>query len=94
MIDATNHVADLIEEIQPIPDDLYTPKIEGADDEVRQMSYNRARTFYSESMNAQVLDENGKAKPILMGCYGIGVSRVVAAIIEQHHDENGIGRVS
>ncbi|KMK77247.1 proline--tRNA ligase [Alkalihalobacillus pseudalcaliphilus] len=47
-------------------------------------------TFYSESMNAQVLDENGKAKPILMGCYGIGVSRVVAAIIEQHHDENGI----
>ncbi|KGA98216.1 prolyl-tRNA synthetase [Alkalihalobacillus alcalophilus ATCC 27647 = CGMCC 1.3604] len=47
-------------------------------------------TFYSESMGASVLDENGKSKPILMGCYGIGVSRTVAAIIEQHHDENGI----
>ncbi|WP_413381541.1 proline--tRNA ligase [Alkalihalobacillus sp. 1P02AB] len=47
-------------------------------------------TFYSESMGANVLDENGKSKPILMGCYGIGVSRTVAAIIEQHHDENGI----
>ncbi|KMK77248.1 PolC-type DNA polymerase III [Alkalihalobacillus pseudalcaliphilus] len=50
VIDATNHVADLIEEIQPIPDDLYTPKIEGADDEVRQMSYNRARSIYGEDL--------------------------------------------
>ncbi|KYG35025.1 proline--tRNA ligase [Alkalihalobacillus trypoxylicola] len=47
-------------------------------------------TFYSENMGATVLDENGKSKPIMMGCYGIGVSRTVAAIIEQHHDEKGI----
>jgi len=47
-------------------------------------------TKYSESMNARVLDENGKEKPMIMGCYGIGVSRVVAAAIEQNHDANGI----
>jgi prolyl-tRNA synthetase len=45
---------------------------------------------YSEAMNANVLDENGKAVVMTMGCYGIGVSRVVAAAIEQHHDEHGI----
>ena len=38
-------------------------------------------------MNANFLDENGKAKPFVMGCYGIGVSRLVAAVIEQNHDE-------
>lgn len=47
-------------------------------------------TKYSEAMNAKVLDENGKEKPMIMGCYGIGVSRVVAAAIEQNHDDNGI----
>ncbi|MCP3663944.1 MAG: proline--tRNA ligase [Gammaproteobacteria bacterium] len=47
-------------------------------------------TKYSESMNANVLDENGKAQVMAMGCYGIGVSRVVAAAIEQHHDDRGI----
>lgn len=45
---------------------------------------------YSRSMNATVLNEEGKAIPIKMGCYGIGVSRIVAAAIEQNHDENGI----
>lgn len=47
-------------------------------------------TKYSESMKATVLDENGRALPMIMGCYGIGVSRVVAAAIEQGHDANGI----
>lgn len=47
-------------------------------------------TRYSECMNAKVLDANGRQQPMLMGCYGIGVSRVLSAIIEQHHDENGI----
>ena len=46
-------------------------------------------TKYSEAMNANFLDENGKAKPFVMGCYGIGVSRLVAAVIEQNHDEKG-----
>ncbi|MEP1469623.1 MAG: proline--tRNA ligase [Halieaceae bacterium] len=45
---------------------------------------------YSEAMNATVLNENGKSIPMIMGCYGIGVSRVVAAAIEQNHDDKGI----
>ena len=47
-------------------------------------------TKYSEAMNAVVLDENGKNVPMSMGCYGIGVTRIVAAAIEQNHDERGI----
>jgi len=47
-------------------------------------------TKYSEAMNATVLNENGKEQAISMGCYGIGVSRIVAAAIEQNHDDNGI----
>ncbi|MBL3520532.1 proline--tRNA ligase [Arcobacter lanthieri] len=46
-------------------------------------------TKYSSAMNANFLDENGKAKPFIMGCYGVGVSRLVAAVIEQNHDEKG-----
>jgi prolyl-tRNA synthetase len=45
---------------------------------------------YSEAMNATVLDEQGKSVVMFMGCYGIGVTRVVAAAIEQNHDERGI----
>lgn len=45
---------------------------------------------YSRAMNAVVLDQDGKERVMLMGCYGIGVSRIVAAAIEQNHDENGI----
>ncbi len=45
---------------------------------------------YAEAMRATVLDENGKAKTMFMGCYGIGVSRIVAAAIEQNFDDNGI----
>jgi len=47
-------------------------------------------TKYTESMKAHVLDENGKSVPMIMGCYGIGVNRIVAAAIEARHDENGI----
>jgi prolyl-tRNA synthetase len=46
-------------------------------------------TTYSEALKAEFLDENGKSKPFIMGTYGMGVSRLVAAVIEQHHDENG-----
>ena len=45
---------------------------------------------YSKAMDANILDENGKKKALIMGCYGFGVSRVVAASIEQSHDEKGI----
>ena len=47
-------------------------------------------TKYSESMKAYYKDENQKEKPIVMGCYGIGVSRTLAAVVEQHHDKDGI----
>ena len=47
-------------------------------------------TKYSAAMGATYLDENQKAQPMIMGCYGIGVSRVLAAAIEQSHDDNGI----
>ncbi|BAO45287.1 proline--tRNA ligase [Thiolapillus brandeum] len=47
-------------------------------------------TKYSQALGATVLDENGKAVTMTMGCYGIGVSRVVGAAIEQHHDDKGI----
>jgi prolyl-tRNA synthetase len=47
-------------------------------------------TKYSEAMEARVLDENGKSVTVTMGCYGIGVSRIVAAAIEQNHDDSGI----
>ncbi|MGX2952860.1 proline--tRNA ligase [Shewanella sp. JL219SE-S6] len=47
-------------------------------------------TNYSAAMNATVLDENGKSQILLMGCYGVGVSRIVAAAIEQNHDDRGI----
>ncbi len=47
-------------------------------------------TKYSQAMNCQVMGENGKPVTLIMGCYGIGVSRVVAAAIEQNYDERGI----
>jgi prolyl-tRNA synthetase len=47
-------------------------------------------TAYSESMQAYFQDSDGNERPLVMGCYGIGISRVVAATIEQNHDQNGI----
>ena len=47
-------------------------------------------TKYSESMGLYFADENNKLKPVLMGCYGIGVARIMAAVVEQNHDEDGI----
>lgn len=47
-------------------------------------------TKYSEAMNATFMDENGKEKPFIMGCYGIGVTRSLAAVVEQRNDESGI----
>ncbi len=47
-------------------------------------------TKYSEALKAEVLDENGKSQTLTMGCYGIGITRTVAAVIEQNHDDRGI----
>ena len=46
-------------------------------------------TTYSKALKAEFLDENGKAQPFIMGTYGMGISRLVASVIEQHHDDNG-----
>lgn len=45
---------------------------------------------YSRAMGATFMDEDGEEKPFIMGCYGVGISRTLAAIVEQHHDEHGI----
>ena len=47
-------------------------------------------THYSEPLGARFLDEGGEERPIVMGCYGIGPGRIMAAAVEQDHDENGI----
>jgi len=47
-------------------------------------------TKYSDALSALYLDEDGKQKPVIMGCYGIGVSRLISAIIETNYDDNGI----
>src|SRR3569832_411256 len=47
-------------------------------------------TKYSEAMGARYLDANGREQAIIMGCYGIGVSRILSAFVEQNHDERGI----
>lgn len=47
-------------------------------------------THYSAKMGATFLDDKGESRPLVMGCYGIGVSRLIATAVEQHHDDNGI----
>ncbi|WP_045506145.1 proline--tRNA ligase [Bacillus amyloliquefaciens] len=77
----------IIQEGDPSPDGKGTIRFaEGI--EVGQVF--KLGTRYSEAMNATYLDENGRAQPMLMGCYGIGVSRTLSAIAEQHHDEKGL----
>ncbi len=50
----------------------------------------KLKTKYSEPLQCTYLDQNGKTKPMVMGCYGIGITRTMSSIIEQNHDENGI----
>ena len=47
-------------------------------------------TKYSEALDAMYTDESGEQHPMVMGCYGIGISRIVTAVVEEHHDDNGI----
>lgn len=47
-------------------------------------------TFYSEKLGARFIDKDGQSRPIIMGCYGVGPSRLLAAIVEHHHDDKGI----
>ncbi|MCY8934778.1 proline--tRNA ligase [Bacillus atrophaeus] len=86
---AIKEYADLrfIQEGDPSPDGKGTIRFaEGI--EVGQVF--KLGTRYSEAMNATYLDEKGRSQPMLMGCYGIGISRTLSAIAEQHHDEKGL----
>ncbi|WP_042396849.1 proline--tRNA ligase [Geomicrobium sp. JCM 19037] len=88
--DVTDHTfADirLIKEGDPSPDGKGTIQFaQGI--EIGQVF--KLGTKYSETLKAEVLDDNGRSTPLTMGCYGIGISRTLAAIVEQHHDERGI----
>lgn len=76
----------------PLPGDL-APNGKGRLREKRGVEVGhvfKLGTKYSEALGANYLDENGKNHPMVMGCYGIGVSRTLQAVIEQSHDDNGI----
>ena len=86
---ALTRVEDLREVVQgdPSPDGKGTLQIKRG---IEVGHIFQLHTKYSEAMKAHVLDEHGKSITMTMGCYGIGVSRVVAAAIEQNHDQQGI----
>lgn len=83
------HIADLREVVEgdPSPDGKGTIEIKRGIEVGHIFQLGKK---YSQAMNAQVLDANGKAQTLSMGCYGIGISRIVAAAIEQNHDDKGI----
>ncbi|WP_408011001.1 PolC-type DNA polymerase III [Pseudalkalibacillus sp. A8] len=77
VVEATRTVASQIEEVKPIPDDLYTPKIEGADDEIRNMSYGRARSIYGEELPKLVEDRLEKELKSIIG-HGFAVIYLIS----------------
>ncbi|WP_374088624.1 proline--tRNA ligase [Methylomicrobium lacus] len=87
--DTSGHVADIrnVVEGDPSPDGQGTLKIARG---IEVGHIFQLGTRYSESMKAAVINEGGKNHTMIMGCYGIGISRVVAAAIEQNHDDKGI----
>ncbi|MDO7787053.1 proline--tRNA ligase [Desulforamulus aquiferis] len=85
--------ADLIEDIRMVQAGEPCPKCGAQLQEARGIEVGqifKLGTKYSKALGATFLDENGKEKPIVMGCYGVGVSRTMAAAIEQNHDQDGI----
>lgn len=88
-----DYIADIIADVRLVKKGETCPKCNGHLDMARGIECGhifKLGTKYSESMNATILDKNGKSKVLIMGCYGIGVSRTMAAAIEQNYDENGI----
>jgi DNA polymerase-3 subunit alpha (Gram-positive type) len=73
----TNYIADLIDEIKPIKDELYTPKIEGADEEIREMSYTRARSIYGAELPKLVEDRLEKELKSIIG-HGFAVIYLIS----------------
>lgn len=84
---------DLVEDIRMVRAGEPCPKCGAQLQEARGIEVGqifKLGTKYSKVLGANFLDENGKEKPIVMGCYGIGVTRTMAAAIEQNHDQDGI----
>lgn len=85
--------ADLVADIRTVTEGEPCPRCGGSLAAARGIEVGqifKLGTKYSESLGAVYLDEQGQARPMVMGCYGIGISRTMAAIIEQHHDGDGI----
>lgn len=83
----------IVAPIRLITKDDVCPKCGGALEHAKGIEVGQVfklGTKYSEALQATFLDQNGRPNPMIMGCYGIGVSRTLAAVIEQYHDENGI----
>lgn len=83
----------IVASIRLITKDDVCPKCGGALEHAKGIEVGQVfklGTKYSEALQATFLDQNGRPNPMIMGCYGIGVSRTLAAAIEQYHDENGI----
>ena len=83
----------IVAPIRLITKDDVCPKCSGALEHAKGIEVGQVfklGTKYSEALQATFLDQNGRPNPMIMGCYGIGVSRTLAAAIEQYHDENGI----
>ena len=83
----------IVAPIRLITKDDVCPKCGGALEHAKGIEVGQVfklGTKYSEALQATFLDQNGRPNPMIMGCYGIGVSRTLAAAIEQYHDENGI----
>lgn len=83
----------IVAPIRLITKDDVCPKCGGALEHTKGIEVGQVfklGTKYSEALQATFLDQNGRPNPMIMGCYGIGVSRTLAAAIEQYHDENGI----
>ncbi len=88
-----DYTPDLVADIVAAADGYACPKCGAALRSVRGVEVGnifKLGTMYSEAMGATFLDENGQSKPIVMGSYGIGSGRMMACIIEHHHDELGI----
>lgn len=85
--------ADLIEDIAQVKDQSICSKCSSNMKLIRGIEVGhifKLGTRYSESMDVTFQDQDGTQKPVVMGCYGIGIGRLLAAAIEQNHDENGI----
>lgn len=88
-----DYEADIVADIAAAEDGAACPECGSAMTAVRGVEVGnifKLGTHYSAKLGATFLDENGRSQPIIMGCYGIGVTRLLACIAEEHHDEHGL----